>query len=345
MDKRRILKGNQQVRKLLTFIFLASFIFAVGCGKPSGSILLNVDFDEDKPLTYRFVTNRDVVLELAGEDAGKNSSNEQSTTEGLEMVIAYKPLGTDVYGNITVQAECQSAKVTRKSFTNRSETQDDPVGKLSGRTWTFVVNSAGQIQDYSGLDAIVKELGASAITENGQRRIKGPDMIWDFVATQWFLWDAIASNNKMSAGVDPGQGWESLTSVPFAVRLPVERVVQYSIPAEQDAANSLITINSTYSFRGYEEKDGKLVFNSKIPQLPSPYEGAFQTKGMFGFLRDYKADNLTGGGQAVYDLSKGRLISDHQQYKMDMTAGFMFPLGNTKPVLKVNQTIDIELVE
>ncbi len=332
------------MRKLLTFIFLASFIFTIGCGKPSGSILLNVDFDNDEDLTYRFVTSRDVVLELAGEGAEK-SAKEQSTTEGLDMVITYKPLKTDIYGNTTVQAECKSISLTRKSFTSRSEIQDDPVGKLGGRTWTFTVNSAGQIQDYSSLEALVKELGAKAITDSGQRRIKGPDMIWDFVATQWFIWDAISSNNKMTAGVNPGQSWESLTSVPFAVRLPVERVVQYTIPTDQDITNPLITIDSTYTFRGYEEKDGKLVFDSKIPQMPSPYEGAFQTKGMFGFLRDYKADSLAGSGKAVYDLSKGVLISDRQEYKMDMTAGFMFPLGNTKPVLKVNQTITVELVE
>ncbi len=307
--------------------------------------MLNVDFSEDKPLTYRFVTSRDVVLDLAGEDAAKSAGKEQSTTEGLDMVITYTTMATDIYGNITVQAECKSVQLTRKSFTNRSETQDDPIGKLGGKTWQFVINSAGQIQDYSGLDTLVKELGAKAISDSGQRRIKGPDMIWDFVATQWFMWDAISSNNKMSAGVDPGQSWESLTSIPFAVRLPVERVVKYTIPADQDAANPLINIQSTYSFRGYEEKDGKLIFNSAIPQMPLPYEGSFQTKGMFGFLRDYKAESLSGEGRAVYDLAKGILISDSQQYDMDMTAGFMFPLGNTKPVLKVKQTIEVQLVE
>ncbi|MFI4911746.1 MAG: hypothetical protein ACIAQZ_08785 [Sedimentisphaeraceae bacterium JB056] len=333
--------------KLSIFLLTAVIIFAAGCSSPSGSMLLSVDFPQEKTLTYKFVTNRDVVLNLEGDDAEKkkSTSKEQKTTEGLEMVISYTSKGTDVYGNTTIEATCQNVDVKRKTFTNRSDANSDPLNSLKGKSWSFVVNSAGVIQDYSGLETLVKELGEKAISESGKRRIKSPDMIWDFVATQWFMWDALASNDKLYSGIDPGQSWKSILPVPFAVRLPMERHVQYSIDPELAPDSTEIVIDSSYTLRGYKEKDGKLVFDSALPQMPNPYEGSYQTKGMFGFLRNYKADSLDGTGIAKYDIKDGILLSDHQEYKIDMTAGFMFPLGDTTPVLKVNQTIDVELID
>jgi hypothetical protein len=308
-------------------------------------MLLSVDFPQDQTLTYKFTTGREVILNLEGEPEGKKSSKEQKTTEGIEMVVSYTPLETDIYGNTTIEAKCKSIEPRRKTFTNRGGGDKDPVSNLQGKSWKFVIDSTGSIQDYSGMEEMVKELGAKAITESGKRRIKDPDLIWDVVATQWFMWDALASNKKLIKGVGPGQSWKSILPVPFGVRLPVERHVTYTVDPEQQSGEAVVTINSEYSLRGYEEKDGKLIFNSALPQMPQPYEGSFQTKGMFGFLRDYKAESLTGSGVSKYDMDSGKLLSEHQEYKIDMTAGFLFPLGDTKPVLKVDQTIDVELID
>lgn len=336
----RILK----MHKLSILLFSVALMLAAGCSGPSG-MLLSVDFPKEKSLTYKFVTNRSVILKLEGDVDGKSSGKEQKTVEGFEMVVSYTPQETDVYGNTTIMAECKDIKVNRKTFTNRSDAKSDPVSSLKGKNWTFVINSAGSIQDYSSLEAVTKELGVKAINESGTRRIKSPDLIWDFVATQWFIWDALSSNKKLYAGVNPGQSWSSILSVPFAVRVPIERTVEYSIDPEHPTEGSEITIDSSYGYRGYERKGDKLIFKSAITTMPKPYEGSFQTKGMFGFLRDYKAENLSGSGVAKYNIETGILISDHQEYNLNMTAGFMFPLGKTSPQLNVTQTIDVELID
>ena len=313
-----------------------------GCSTPSGDIFLNVDFPDNQTLTYKFTTHREVNLSLDGSGSG---GKEQKTTEGLEMVIAYTPIETDIYGNITVEAVCESIKINRQTLTSRPGTGSDPVANVKGESWRFTVNSFGEIKDYSGMEAVVKSLGDKAITESGKRRIKDPDLIWDFVATQWFMWDALSSNKNLYSGVAPGQSWSSALLLPFGVRIPAERSVEYSVDDDYVEGSSIVSINSRYDFRGYENIDGKLTFRSILKNMPQPYEGSFQTRGMFGFLRDYKAERLSGEGLARYDIERGVLLSDSQRYEVDMTAAFMFPLGDTSPVLNVVQTIDIELID
>jgi len=305
-----------------------------GCTTPSGDILLSIDFPQSKPLSYKFVTNREVVLKLEGDTDGRSSEKEQKTTEGLEMVITYTPIESDIYGNTTVEAVCKSIKINRQTLTTRTGAgSSDPVIHLKDKKWKFLIDSVGEIKDYSEMEAIVKALGAKAITER------------DFVTTQWFMWDALSSNKNLYAGVSPGQKWNSALPLPFGVRIPAERAVEYSIDENHPLDSSVVTINSNFDFRGYEQKDGKLVFNSVLKNMPRPYEGSFQTRGMFGFLRDYKAERLSGKGVAQYDIKAGVLLKDSQQYEVDMTAAFMFPLGNTVPVLNVLQTIEIELID
>ena len=327
--------------RILTIAILAGLILLGGCSTQSGDILLNVDFPENQTLRYKFLTNREVDLSLNGSGGGK----EQTTTEGLEMVVAYTPIETDIYGNTTVEAVCESIKINRQTLTSRPSTGDDPVASVKGKSWQFTVNSFGEIQDYSGMQAVVKSLGEKAITESGKRRIKDPDLIWDFVATQWFMWDALSSNKKLYSGVSAGDSWNSALLLPFGVRIPAERSVEYTVDENYVEGSDIVSINSLYDFRGYENVDGKLTFRSILENMPQPYEGSFQTRGMFGFLRDYKAERLEGEGKASYDINRGILLSDSQRYEVDMTAAFMFPLGDTSPVLNVVQTIDIELID
>jgi hypothetical protein len=333
------------LRKITIFSLIAYLLIVAGCSSPSGNMLLSVDFPQDETLTYKFKTNRNVVLNLEGEPEAKKSGKDQKTTEGIEMVVAYTPKGTDLYGNTTIEAVCKSINANRQTFTSRSDAKSDAVNHLKGKSWTFSINPAGEIQDYSQMHALAEELGARAITESGKRRIKDPDLIWDFVATQWFMWDELASNKNLHNGVDPGQSWKSILPVPFAVRLPAERHVRYTVDPQQSPDDPVVTILSSYELRSYEQKGERLVFDSALPQMPKPYEGSFQTKGMFGFLRDYKAESLTGEGVAKYNMDSGILLIANQKYEIDMTAGFMFPLGNTTPVLKIDQTIDVELVD
>ncbi len=63
-----------------------------------------------------------------------------------------------------------------------------------GKSFIFTVDSIGKIHDYSQLEELIKQAGEKTFsTEAGGNRIKQPDMIGDFIATQWFLWDSISS--------------------------------------------------------------------------------------------------------------------------------------------------------
>ncbi|AQQ08440.1 hypothetical protein L21SP3_00216 [Sedimentisphaera cyanobacteriorum] len=327
------------MKRVLLFSIAAAAVIISGCS--SEKTYLSLGFDRQE-MVYNFVSQRDITLTLEGSKSGKK----QNASEKLNMQIAYKPVEVDELGSTVLEAECRNVSVRRSSFTGK-KSSSDPLEVLEGQKWEIKINSAGEIEDYSGLQNALAKAGKQAIKESGKRRIKDPDMILDFAATQWSMWNAVASANKKSFGISPGQQWESLLMVPFAVGIPAERIVTYSLPADmQPEDENTMVIKSSYQLSTYKEtEDGKLKFKPSIEPRPKPYEGSFQTKGMFGFLRNYKPLSLEGGGKTVYDQLQGVLVSETQEYDMLMEAGFMIPLGDSVPKLEVHQKITVELAE
>ena len=112
---------------------------------------------------------------------------------------------------------------------------------------------------------------------------------------------------------------------------------------------------TTYTLDHFVEKentDRKALITSTYKMTEAPMESfltpykhtKFQMRGMFGFLRGYQFKEITGTGEQIFNVDRGILEKNHQQYTLDVTASFMFPLGDSVPVLKVDQTLTVELL-
>ncbi|MFH1883225.1 MAG: DUF6263 family protein, partial [Planctomycetota bacterium] len=247
--------------------------------------LLTVDWQDGQRLEYKFVSRREIILDW--DPTGKLSQSDKSapdkSAESMEMVVAYTPIKIDPYGLTTVEATCKSVKVVRSKGPRK-----DAVEHLAGKTFTFTVGPTGKIEDYSQLDELVKEVGKKAFTTNADGvRIKEPDMIGDFVSTQWFLWDSVSSLKNPPQGVAVGQSWTSKLSVPSPMVMRKAREVTYKLDEiRQSEKGRLAVISSSYSKA-----------DSAPQNWPIPYSGRFQMKGTFGFLSGYKLLSLEGGGE------------------------------------------------
>ena len=240
--------------------------------------------------------------------------------------MTYTPIETDSSGNTTIKAECQSAKVTRNEAGPK-----DAAEYFTEKTFTFTIDSTGKIIDYSQLDNLIKEIGQKAFSSGtGKNRIKDPDMIGDFVATQWFMWDSIASIPNSSQGIDKNQSWTSKLSVPTPMVSRLARDVNYTLEEIKTDANSVTAIiKETYTK------------SDSVPQSwPVPYTGSFQMRGTFGLLGSYKLLDLTGQGQELFNIHSGQLENYSQQYNLTIQSSV--PMGlNVKPLITINQTISM----
>lgn len=338
------------MKKYLPIIAVAVLAFSLcGCEEqlraPSAQNgdcrLLSVDFQKEQPLRYRFVSERDVELKLSNNDNKKT----QKASESLDMVVSYELVEQDIYGVSTIKATCESVKVERASFSKSRRGKADAVESIAGKSWSFKVNPLGKLEDTAGLEKLLKEIGAKSIKEQGKRRIKDQDMIWDVYATQWFMWNPIESIEDPVKGVCEGQKWSSYLSVPFATLVAAEREVDYTLAEKaEDQPENQVVIDAEYSLAKLD-KDLKGNLKTKLGEIPSPYEGSYQMRGMFGFLRSYKPMELAGSGKVVFDAERGVLVSNKQSYTLDMFAAFMFPLGDSVPELKVDQKIEVYLLD
>lgn len=292
--------------------------------------LLTVDWQDGRRLVYKFVSRREIILDW--DPTGKLSKSDKSTpdktSESMEMVVAYTPIKIDPYGLTTIEATCKSVKVARSKGPRK-----DAVEHLAGKTFTFTVGPSGQIEDYSQLDELVKEVGEKAFLPDTNRgRIKEPDMVCDFIATQWFLWDSVSSLKNPSEGVAVGQSWKSKMSVPSPMVMRKARDVTYKLDEiRQSEKGQLAVISSTYQVA------------ETVPQSwPIPYSGSFQMKGTFGFLSGYKLLSLEGRGEELFNIEAGRIEQYNQQYQMQLQASI--PMGiSVKPMITIEQNLTMEL--
>lgn len=301
-----------------------------------GKELLTIDFKKDQSLRYRFVSSRDIAVDWdpAKSKSKPGQSTADKSTESMDMVVLYTPINIDPYGLTTIKATCESVKATRTKSTGRRGSPRDAVEILPGKTFTLTVNPAGKVEDKSTLNELIKQIGQKAFRENSRMgRIKEPDMIADFVSSQWFLWDSVSSIEKPVDGVSVGQSWSSKLSVPTPMVMRKARDVIYTLDEIRPSAKGrLAVIGSTYTLS-----------DSVPPGWPIPYTGSFKMPGTFGFLRGYKVLSLKGKGQELFNLDTGRIEQYNQQYDMKLSAALLGNLG-LSPHITIKQKITMQLL-
>lgn len=302
-----------------------------------GRRLLIVDFQKGQSLRYKFVSSRDIKVDWAPTERpgpGKKSRVNKSS-ESMEMVVAYMPIEIDRYGLATIRATCESVFVRRSPHKVRNIIRKDAAKSFAGKSFTFTVSPTGKIEDYSQLEKLIMEVGEKAFRPNtGGGRIKEPDMIGDFITTQWFLWDSISSIEKPIQGVRLHQTWKSRLPVPLPMVLQKARDVTYTFDEIRRSQNGQIAvIRSSYSLAESVPSD-----------WPMPYSGSFQVAGRFGFLRGYKVLDLQGQGEELFDIDAGRIKRYNQQYRIQFEAFLPIKL-DVNPRITIEQKLTMQLLE
>ena len=339
------MKGNAlALRWVILGVVLSAAV--AGCRAPGdeteaaraadgGRVLLTVDFEPDQVLRYKFVSHKDIVLDWEpGAEASSNRVQEQ--TEDLEMVVAYEPIEVDPYGISTVRAAVESIEARRSSGAGGRSFGTDAVETARGKTFTLKVDPRGRIVDFSQLEALVQEMGTKAFRGDSSRgRIKEPDMIGDFLASQWFLWDAVASIERSTEGVAVGQTWRSQLSVPTPMVTRKARDVEYRLDeVRRSEDGSLAVIKSVYGLA-----------DSVPSEWPVPYSGRFQMSGTYGFLGPYEVLRLEGAGEELFSVTAGRIERRQQRYTMRIKASLP-PMGiRANPHITIDQTLAMELMK
>jgi hypothetical protein len=299
------------------------------------NLLLSVDFKPNSQLAYKIVSERQVLLDLdpsgANSRDGKGSGSVQNITERLEMGFVYKPIEIDPYGYSVIEAQCIDAKVGRSSGPSRGQNKKDAAEFLVNKTFTLKITPTGKVVDYSSLETLIKELGEKAFGNSAKTRVKDSDMIMDFIATQWNIWDSVASIKNPVKGIKKGQKWNSKLLAPMPFVAKIGRDVEYQL---KDFNSSTAEIVSSYKL------------SSSPPDTPMPYTGSFQMRGTFGFLQGYQVLSIEGSGSQIFDVEKGLIKTDTQQYQAKVKAS-IFGLGrdSIEPNIIINQTITMTLVE
>lgn len=330
-----------ELRTALTILTIAFLSVSTGCEtglvekqtSVGGRRLLTVDFQPGQTLRYKFVSGRDIEIDWGSAVSGAKKAEQkvEKSHESMEMIVVYTLVGVDSYGLTTVKATCGSVKVRRK----QQRGTKDAVESLSGKSFIITVSPTGKIEDSLQLDELIREVGKKAFrTGGGRGRIKNPDMISDFVATQWFLWDAVASIEKPLDGVSVGQSWTSKLSVPTPMVSRLARDVTYTLDEiRQTEKGELAVIKSSYSLA-----------KSAPHSWPIPYAGRFQMSGTFGFLARYKYLDLQGEGQELFNIDAGRTERYNQQYQLGIEASTPFGLG-VRPKIKIKQNLTMQLLD
>jgi hypothetical protein len=306
-----------------------------GLAAPKGE-LLSVDFEPNQTLEYSFTSRRDVTTDW-GTMRGGGQSKVDKNWEKFEMTVSFTPVEIDPYGVTKVRAKCSKATALRSAGLRPREGGTDPAEYIKGKSWTFSIDPRGKITDNSELAAVLTECGNKAMRKSAkQGTVKRADMIYDIIALQWFMWDAISSIPNPAEGVTVGEKWQSLLSIPGPMILWYGRDTTYELAEIQDSNDGKVAvIKSTY----------EPVQLSALPEgWPVPYGEPFQMSGTFGFLRNYKVTSLTGTGEELFDIDEGRIISNEQKYTVEILTQLPIPMG-VNPRLTMEQTLSTRLVK
>lgn len=319
-------------------LLLAGLGLTIGCSSVPRGDYMALEFKPDSVLTYRFVSSRQVQIELTTGAGGKKEDSKISN-ESIEMVMRIKPLEVDPYGLSTVEFTCQSVQVKRTSFSGKGSTTD-AMESLRGKSYTIQITPTGQIKNLDSFSTLLKEIGQKSFVarSDAQQNVKDPDMILDWICFQYYLWDVTASNPNPLAGVRPGSTWKS------------DQFMTWPVPIQ-----NLPSRTTTYTVKEITEQDGKRLAHidsayqlgeKPVLNFPLPYDGPYQIKGsLFSILRNFQHQSLEGSGALTYNLTDGYPEKDQQDYTLVTQAGFILPLGQSFPTLTVAQSILIERLD
>ncbi|MBN2182525.1 MAG: hypothetical protein JW715_11485 [Sedimentisphaerales bacterium] len=330
------------MRALTTIPIILFLSILTGCAPEERTIktansnkdteLLTVDFVENQTLRYKFVSARDITInwEPLKTSTGQETPALEKLSESLEIVVAYTPVEIKPFGLSTIEARCESVQVRRSKGTKQ-----DAVENFAGKTYRFKVGPAGKIEDCAELEQLIKQTGEKAFRpDSGRGKIKEPDMIGDFIASQWFLWDSISAVENASAGVSIGQTWQSKLSVPTPMVMRLARDVTYRLEEIRESEKGrLAVISGTYS-----------TAETAPQRWPVPYTGRFQMSGTFGFLGNYQLLDLNGGGEELFNISLGRTEHCSQKYQLKLQASIPLGIGG-KPEITITQKLTTDLLE
>lgn len=309
---------------------------AVGLGGRAGStkaerVLLTVDCEQGRTFRYAFTSNRQVTLDW-NPTANGGAGQVQKQSEWVKLIVAYTPQTVDPYGISTVRAVCESVEVRRTGRPSGRGRNSDAVTTVRGKAFTFKVDPRGRMVDNAELRKLIAELGEAAFHSGPGGRVKDPDLIGDFILSQWFLWDAVSSVEKPAGGVAVGQSWHSKLWVPVPMVMRKARDVTYKLDEIREGdTGRLAAITSTYSLAEATPAD-----------WPVPYAGRFQMSGTFGFLGDYQILGLDGTGLELFNVDVGRIESAEQKYTMKLK-GSLPPMGiRANPHVTIEQMLTTE---
>ena len=326
-------KMKEKVFKTLIVIsVLALLSILVGCeNSTAGKEFLTVDFHQNQSLRYKFISKREVEIDW-GSSAKKSAG--KKTSETMEMVISYRPVEINPYGLTKVKATCESIKVNKTGAKGK-----DAAESIVGKSFTFTVGPNGKVPDKSELYTLIRKAGEKSFRSGSKTgRIKNPDMIDDFITTQWFLWDAVSSIEKPAKGLKVGQSWKSKLLIPTSMVLRKARDVTYKLEEIRETETGRIAvISSAYSLSESVPRD-----------WPIAYSGRFQLSGTFGFFmsmfKGIKAKEIQGQAEQLYNLDEGAIESYVQDYEVLMETGAS-PLGSEPPKIKITQHLEMRLLE
>jgi len=322
------------LKTALTIFAVVVLSIVAGCnGAAAEKEWFVVNFQEGRTLQYKFVSSRDIEINWGYTEGSSKRGKDKpdKSSESMEMVVAYTPIEIGPDGGFTtVKATCKSVKIKRSKGP-----QKDAVKSFAGKSFTFTVDAAGRIEDSSQLDELIKEIGKKAFrTDRAKRRTKEPDMIADFIATQWFLWDSVSSIENPKEGISVGQSWKSQLSLPTPMVMREARDVTYTLKEiRQTPKGRVAVIRSTYS-----------PAKSVPASWPIPYVGTFQMKGKFGFFRSYKILDLQGRGEELFNIDAGRTERYNQRYQVKLKASFPMPLAGATPQITIEQKLTMQLL-
>ena len=75
------------------------------------------------------------------------------------------------------------------------------------------------------------------------------------------------------------------------------------------------------------------------------YTGSFNMKGTFGILRNFRLLSIDGTGKQTFNVERGLLEKDVQQYKLKLSTTMIFNLPGVAPELNIDQKMSVELLE
>ncbi len=296
-------------------------------------VFLTVDFEPGRTLRYRFASKRTIAVDW-DPNAATTKNRVQNLDERMEMVVAYTPVEADPYGLSTVRATIESVDAVHGSGITGRVQETDAVEAAKGRSFTLKIDPRGRIVDANELTALIQAMGEKAFREGAGARTKDPDMIGDFVAGVWFLWDGAATIPLPAEGLAIGQTWPSKLPAPTPMVMRQARDVTYRFNGIRSGPRGAAgVIESTYTLA-----------DSSPADWPVPYSGRFRMSGTFGFLGPYQVLSLEGSGEELYNIEAGRLEQRLQKYTMEIKAALP-PMGmKANPHITIEQSLAAELL-